>query len=327
MTSLRPPRSGRHCPGQVVRHRFAIPLGVGTLLIGAAVAVAGLAVPAPAAAAEPELPDLSGFPAPRVVVVGDSILLGAADSVDAWFRLSGFNPSVDAAQSRSTNAGAELISEQLRSRTDALVVFLGANDSADTARFEGLVNQVLDSAAGVKRVYWVTTPVVRDYYAAANEALARAASRNRGGDLPDMAVLDWAAIAAADPGLTAGDGLHLKPAGTDALTSLIVQRVVDDHAADALSALVAWEAANATTTTTTTTTATTSTTTPTSTTSTTAPPTTLPPVGTESAAPSEPAGPDHSSSLPAMAWVSLGIGALALGITGLRRVRRRASQS
>jgi hypothetical protein len=186
-----------------------------------------------------------------VVVVGDSILLGAASPIDARFRFAGFNPTVDAAESRSTSVGAGLVAEHLRFPTQALVVFLGANDSADTARFEGLVNGILDSAAGVKRVYWVTTPEVRDYYPAANQAVARVASRNRGA-MPNMAVLDWAAVTGADPSLTSGDGLHLKPSGSEALASLVVQRVVDDHTADSIAALAAWEAAHTPSTTTTT---------------------------------------------------------------------------
>lgn len=186
--------------------------------------------------AQPENPaqleNLSGLPPPRVVVVGDSILLGARDSIQSAFSDAGFNAEVDARQNLSTGAGAQIIAGNLQAPADALVVFLGANDSANSAAFSGKVRQIVDSATGVPRIYWITTPEVRGRYSEANQVIERAAAEH-----PELSVLRWDLTSGADPSLTVGDGLHLKPSGVEALTQLIATNVISDFRSDALARL------------------------------------------------------------------------------------------
>ena len=189
-------------------------------------------------------------PATRVVLVGDSIMKGAAPQLEAMFREAGYDVVVDTAESRSTSAGAGVARGHLAAGgADAVVVMLGANDSGNTDTYRGRVREVVASTALVPRLYWMTVPEVRAYYPAANQVVREELALRPGSD-----VLDWSAISLGG-GLTAADGLHLTPAGADAMSWFVAVSVVEDLRSDA-------EAAAAATTTTITTTTTTTTTTP-----------------------------------------------------------------
>ena len=111
------------------------------LLVPVATAVAQSAAPAPAASADPRMPDVQADAAPRtVLVMGDS--LSAAYGLRAeqgWVamvgeRIQGEHPGwqvVNASISGETSAGgsARVVEEVLRHRPAVVVIALGANDA------------------------------------------------------------------------------------------------------------------------------------------------------------------------------------------------------
>jgi lysophospholipase L1-like esterase len=222
---------------------------VAPLLVALVVLAGTLAGTAPAGAQQPA----PGTPPRKVLVVGDSVILGAQNQMTQGFAGKGWSVVFDASVSRSTSAGAQAVAARKADATDALVVNLGANDAGNANLYAQRVEQVLAAAAGVPRVYWLTIREVRPYYPAANNVLREAAKRH-----PNLTVVDWNAASTA-PGLTSSDGLHLKPQGAVAMTDAVLAAVQQNES---------------TTTTTTTTTSTT----------TTVPPTTAAP--TTTAAPS-----------------------------------------
>ena len=157
-----------------------------------------------------------------VVVVGDSVILGAQGPMVAAFSNAGWGINFDAAVSRSTSAGAAAIDSHWMELTDSLVINLGANDAGNTAAYRQKVEQILSSTAGVPHVYWLTIREVRDYYPAANQAVREVAAGH-----PNVTVLDWNAATAGSTGLTARDGLHLTGSGAAAMTDLVFGAVVN----------------------------------------------------------------------------------------------------
>jgi hypothetical protein len=183
-------------------------------------AAAAPAVPDPGAADDPVPGDLNNDGAARVVVVGDSIMEGAAPQIAEAFRAAGYEVAVDTAVSRSTLTGVDLVRFYTAMGADVLVVMLGANDAANPETFRTRVRSVVDAAQGAPLLMWMTIPEVREYYPTANEVLRQEMSARVGGS-----VLDWSPVAAAE-GVTAGDGLHLTPTGIGSMTGFLVSSVV-----------------------------------------------------------------------------------------------------
>lgn len=214
------------CPATRVRYRrrlFGFLACLLTLVFAcarpAAVAAAP-AVPDPGAADDHVPGDLNSDGAARVVVVGDSIMQGAAPQIDEAFRAAGYEVAVDTAVSRSTLTGVDLVRFYTAMGADAVVVMLGANDAGNPETFRARVRSVVDAAQGAPLLMWMTIPEVREYYPAANEILRQEMSARVGGS-----VLEWSPVAAAE-GVTAGDGLHLTPTGIGTMTGFLVLSVV-----------------------------------------------------------------------------------------------------
>lgn len=179
-------------------------------LLGTLAALATLVAPAEVGAQER-----------RVVVVGDSIILGAEGPMVADFRNRGWGITFDAAVSRSTSAALAAVESHRAELTDSLVLSIGANDAGNTAAFRQRVAAILDATAGVPHVYVLTIREVRDYYGPANQAIRDVAAGR-----PNVTVVDWHAATAGDTSLTAGDGLHLNGAGAARMTQLVADAVV-----------------------------------------------------------------------------------------------------
>ncbi len=157
----------------------------------------------------------------RVVVVGDSVILGAQGPMTSAFQSRGWGVTFDAAVNRSTSAGLQAVESHRGELTDSLVVSLGANDAGNTAAFRQRVQAILDATAGVPHVYWVTIREVRDYYAPANQVV-----RDLAATRPNVTVIDWHAATAGATDLTASDGLHLSGAGANRMAQVVTDAVV-----------------------------------------------------------------------------------------------------
>lgn len=193
---------------RAVRARVALGVALGVLAVA-------LSTGAPAGAQQPA----PATPPRKVLVVGDSVILGAQNQMTQGFAGKGWTVVFDASVSRSTSAGAQAVAARRADATDTLVVNLGANDAGNANLYAQRVEQVMAAAAGVPNVYWLTIREVRPYYPAANNVLREAAKRH-----PNLTVVDWNAASTA-PGLTSTDGLHLKPQGAVAMTDAVLAAV------------------------------------------------------------------------------------------------------
>ena len=124
----------------------------------------------------------------------------------------------------------EVVEAYGRQLGDVLVVSVGYNDGS--AGYGRGIDQVLRAArrAGVDGVVWVTLREAGehgDVYRATNIAIRDAARR-----WPELVVADWNAFS-ADRTWFRPDGLHLTPAGAEALARFLRPRV--DRAAAAAS--------------------------------------------------------------------------------------------
>jgi lysophospholipase L1-like esterase len=175
----------------------------------------------------------------RISVYGDSVLLGAAPALGA--ALAGNDVSIDAREDVSLLGSLGALSAARPGIGDVVVLDLGYNDGPDPAAWQDRIDQALATLDGVPLVIWLGQSAWTDGRTAMNAQLVAAQAAH-----PNLQVVDWAGVVAAHPEYVYGDGVHLTPAGQQAMADLVKGRV------DAFTAARA--AATSTTTTTTTTT-------------------------------------------------------------------------
>lgn len=155
---------------------------------------------------------------PRIVVIGDSVILGARDAVIG--RLAGWQVTFEASVSLST-AGAVSVIDRHRGALGAItVIALGNNDGANPAILAARVDAVMGALPGAPVVVWVNLRTFREWVPTANTVLAEAAAR-----WPNLEIADWNAISNPRPDWVAGDGLHLGAAGAAAIAELVGSHV------------------------------------------------------------------------------------------------------
>jgi peptidoglycan/LPS O-acetylase OafA/YrhL len=134
-------------------------------------------------------------PAPSVSAFGDSVLLGAADDLGAA------GVTVDAAEERHYPQ----VFDAIRAARDAgtlggsVVIHTGNNGPIAEPDLRALLDDL-----GDRRVYLVTVALPRAWEGYNNDLFGRVAAA-----YPDVSVLDWRGVAAANPGWLYDDGLHL----------------------------------------------------------------------------------------------------------------------
>ena len=182
-------------------------------------------------------------PAQRVVVVSDSVGLGAARALPAAFG-AGWDVNVIGTPAHFVEMlEAQHIRPQLAANPqmfgDHVVVAGGYNYPYwDPARFDRSIDSMVSTltAAGVDNVYWVTLREVKPefvtasawrgvqpyywYFPTVNDHLERALDRH-----PNLRLIDWAAVADR-PGITY-DAIHLNPTGAALYSNLVAQAVND----------------------------------------------------------------------------------------------------
>jgi hypothetical protein len=159
----------------------------------------------------------------KVLVIGDSILASISNRYGNQLcdRLvpRGWEVQVDAEVSRFIEFGRHVVEEHRGERWDAAVVMLGNNYDGDAQAFGDELGRLLDELAAMPVVLLNVTRF-EPRQDEVNFVLTMAANEREG-----VRLLDWASWTADDtPGsrrLLAGDGLHLSPAGQEALASLI----------------------------------------------------------------------------------------------------------
>jgi lysophospholipase L1-like esterase len=153
----------------------------------------------------------------RVLVLGDSVMKGADARYGA--ELPGREVVVNTEVSRSTGAGSEVLAS-LGTDWDVVVVLLGHNDGASPGAYQPAARRIIDQLRGVRRVSWLTLHEVRPYYPAVNQYLAGLRAEH-----PNLHIADWNAVADANPGAVASDGLHLTPQGAGLMAELVARQV------------------------------------------------------------------------------------------------------
>jgi len=174
----------------------------------------GGTAPAPATTIDPRYEPLPPG-ATTVLVVGDSVILGAETQVPA--ALAGWKVTFDAKESRRIQAGISLLKARKGPTPRVVVIHLCTNWAE-----AGYAKQIDDAMAeldGVDRVVWVTCEPWRLEVASANADIEGAAGR-----YPNLVVADWAALAER-PGYSYSDHLHLKTPGAVALAALVAEKV------------------------------------------------------------------------------------------------------
>jgi lysophospholipase L1-like esterase len=152
-----------------------------------------------------------GLHRPAAFFLGDSVMLGAVGAIQA--AMAPWDVVVDAAVSRSTAAGVDVIRARRAEIADVVVVQLGTNDGADPGLYAERVRAVMAELAGVDLVLWLTIREARPYYATTNATLRQVLA-----GYPNAVVADWNAT--APPGATYADGLHLRAEGAAAMAAL-----------------------------------------------------------------------------------------------------------
>jgi lysophospholipase L1-like esterase len=160
----------------------------------------------------------------RLLIVGDSVMLGAHEELAARLGATGWQVTPILAESLHTYDAPALVDDNRQAVGDVVVIGLGTNDGQTPGQFAGWIDGLMEHLRGVKRVFWVNLPEFADWVPAANAEITAARQRWR-----HLRVIDWGARAAQDPSLRYGDGIHLTAAGRAAIADL-VGATLDDYA-------------------------------------------------------------------------------------------------
>lgn len=187
----------------------------------------------------------------RVLVIGDSVILGAATDVPR--ELAGWKVTFDARESRFINNVVSVIDQHVADANGAqaldrakveqayadagrtpppapkpltlpdavgrvVVVHLCTNYAVGGG-FAGYIDAVMAKLDGVERVVWVTCGEWSPGQTEANEAIRAAAAED-----PTIVVADWARYASG-PGYTYEDGIHLTESGRAQIAALVARAV------------------------------------------------------------------------------------------------------
>lgn len=178
--------------------------------LGVVLWVVGLALPASLTTLAPTPPTR-----PSLLVIGDSIVVGTYDNIAK--QMPGWDVTVDAKVSRSTAQGLDVFRSH-GAKFSAVVIELGANDGGEENVFRPRVAALLRATGAVPHVIWLNVHEARPYYKQTNAIIAQEVARH-----PNASVGDWnAAVQPADVG---GDGLHLTPQGSVAMSKWIAMTV------------------------------------------------------------------------------------------------------
>jgi peptidoglycan/LPS O-acetylase OafA/YrhL len=151
---------------------------------------------------------------PRIIALGDSVMIGAADRLAA--RLGpGF--SMSAKVGRQANEFVAIVQRLKREghRPEAMIIQMGDNGPLYGEDMEAIQK----ATSGVGELFLITDHAPVSWQDESNRALEEAAE-----DWPHTTLIDWAPVAAAHEDLL-WDGIHLAPAGA-ALYAKLVSRVV-----------------------------------------------------------------------------------------------------
>jgi peptidoglycan/LPS O-acetylase OafA/YrhL len=166
--------------------------------------------PPPPPPPSPPPPPAGPEPVRSVHAVGDSVLLASRDALTA---VLGESVRIDAVVGRQPWDGVPLVQGWAPSHPhEHLVVVLGSNGILRPEH----VDEIMAAAGPERRVVFVTVSVPRRWQDPTNDAI-----RGRAPAHPNARIVDWQAMAAANPGFLGADQIHPTRAGAQALSAAI----------------------------------------------------------------------------------------------------------
>lgn len=158
----------------------------------------------------------------RVLMIGDSILASVSkrygNEVCRTMTPLGWRVEVEAEVSRFIDFGLIVADKMLEQDWDAIVIFLGTNYNGDANQYFKVMNRLINRF-GDRPVVVVTVGERNAEMVDVNKIL-RALDET----YLNVTIVDWAAAAAADPGLLREDLIHLSEIGRLSLAMLLAQR-------------------------------------------------------------------------------------------------------
>ncbi len=156
----------------------------------------------------------------RLLMIGDSITASAAkryggELCDALVPL-GWQVEVDAEPSRFVDFGNEVLDKRLAAKWDAAYVFLGTNYLGDQPSYLQQLKRIVERLSP-SPVVLLTVTEFAENRRQVNDAISLV-----GAAFPNVHVVDWGSIAAADAAtILRGDGHHLTNDGRAVLASTV----------------------------------------------------------------------------------------------------------
>jgi peptidoglycan/LPS O-acetylase OafA/YrhL len=163
-------------------------------------------LPAEPPARTPAPPEPNGL---RIFALGDSVMLGAATSLEDSIG----NLEVDAAVSRQVAQGIGILQWRADNGLlgDVVVIHLGNNGYFG----EGQMEEIMSILSAVERVVFVTVMVPREWEGPNNGVIQSATA------YPNAVVVDWYAFGVGNPNFFWEDEFHLQPHGADFYAGLL----------------------------------------------------------------------------------------------------------
>jgi len=156
----------------------------------------------------------------KLLMIGDSITASAAKRYGGeWCNTLvplGWQVEVDAEPSRFVDFGNDVLDKRLSAKWDAAYVFLGSNYLGDQEAYRKQLEKIVQRLSPIP-VVLLTVTLFEDSRQQVNDAITLVSA-----EFPNVHVLDWGSIAAADaPTILRGDGLHLTDQGRAVLASTV----------------------------------------------------------------------------------------------------------
>ena len=156
----------------------------------------------------------------KLLMIGDSITASAAkrygDELCQALVPLGWQVEVDAEPSRFVDFGNDVLDKRLVAKWDAAYVFLGTNYLGDQDSYRTQLERIVQRLAP-SPVVLLTVTLFEDSRRQVNDAITLV-----GAQFPNVHVLDWGSIAAADAvKILRGDGHHLTNDGRAVLASTV----------------------------------------------------------------------------------------------------------
>ena len=153
----------------------------------------------------------------RVIMLGDSVMASTSrrytnDMCEALVPL-GWQVEVDAETGRFIEFGDTVLDARLAAGWDAAVILLGNNFTGDVEFYDRQLSLLVERLAP-RPVVLLTVSEFNEARVKVNEVIFGMPAR-----YPNVIVLDWGAVTAANPDLTGADNLHLTNAGREALAA------------------------------------------------------------------------------------------------------------